>query len=100
MIGDYQNEISHRRYEPLTGTGSAVQPIPADAWLVAYSFTAGLTDATLVITLADSTVYDTLTVRAGGSWSSPPIADRGRFAGASFAFSDTVDFVVELARNP
>ena len=97
MLGDYVNLLADRRYNPITGTGSAVETIPAGAWITGFTFTAGLTDATLVITLPDGvTVLDTITVRAGGEWDSK-IHDKGRFASGTWAFSDTVDYVIETA---
>lgn len=100
VIGDYENELAQRRYEPVTGTGSAIEVIPSDAWVSAFGLAAGLTDATLVITLANGTVYDTITVPAGTTGNEPRTYDSGKLAGASFAFSDTLAYSITLHRTP
>lgn len=98
MIGDYENEISYRRYDFVTGTGTTTKTVPADAWVVSYSFTAGSgAPATLVITPAGGSAKDTITVRADDAFNEQ-IEDRGQLAGATFAFTDAEDFYIRYAR--
>ena len=99
MIGDYYNEVSQRRYDCATGTGTANKVVPADAWVVSFSFTAASgAPATLVITPAGGSAKDTITVRAGDAFDER-IEDRGQLAGATFAFVDAEDFYIRYARS-
>jgi hypothetical protein len=99
MIGDYWNDVSARRYDHATGTGTATETIPTDAWVTSYSFTAPSgSDATLVITPAGGSAKDTITVRAGEAFTDDMVLDRGALAGAAFLFTGSQDYFIRYAR--
>lgn len=99
MIGDYWNDVSARRYDHTTGTGTVTKTVPADAWVTAFSFTAPSgSDATLVITPAGGSAKDTLTVRAGEAFTDDMVLDRGTLAGATFVFTGCQDCYIRYAR--
>lgn len=99
MIGDYWNDVSARRYDHATGTGTSTKTVPDDAWVVSYSLTAPSgSAATLVITPAGGSAMNTITVRAGEAFTNEMVLDRGKLAGAAFVFTGTEDFYLQYAR--
>jgi hypothetical protein len=98
MIGDYWNDVSARRYDHTTGTGTSNKTVPANAWVTGYSFTAPAgSDATLVITPAGGAAKDTITVRQGEAYTNDLVLDRGYLAGAVFAFTGAADYIIHYA---
>lgn len=96
---DYPSQISARVWDFESGAGTDEVTVPADAWVTEVSFTAGLTDASLLITPPSGPAKPLITVPAGGSYSAA-IPDTGQLAGGTFAFSDAGEWVITYAREP
>lgn len=94
MISSYESELARRNLDWKPGSGTETVTVPAGAWVTSFSFTGGLSGASLVMTDARGTVRETIELDAGESYSAP-VYDMGKLGGSTWAFDSAGKFIVE-----